>query len=111
MMAGKNRSMATCIAAVLAMVAPASPTFAQGVPAGAQAPAAEAQAAPAEPATAIDCSAVQAERVRLQAALVQARRSISDIAFNRPQHRRKVGAGDVGRAAAGTAASVLLPFG
>jgi hypothetical protein len=54
---------------------------------------------------------VAAERTELQALQVQTRRAISDVAFNRPQRRRKVGAGDVGRAAAGTAASVLLPFG
>ena len=37
--------------------------------------------------------------------------AISDIALGRNRPKRKASAGDVGRAAAGTVASLLLPFG
>ena len=92
----------------------AASMLAQTVPAGAQMPAAPAPVAAPAPeaaAPAPDCAAVAAERTELQGLQAQVRRSISDLAFNRPSKRRKVGAADVGRAAAGTAASVLLPFG
>ena len=75
------------------------------------APAPVAAPAPEAAAPAPDCAAVAAERTELQGLQAQVKRSISDLAFNRPTKRRKVGAADVGRAAAGTAASVLLPFG
>lgn len=74
-------------------------------------PAPVATPAPEAPAAAPDCAAVAAERGELEALRTQVKRRISDLAMGRPTKRRKVGAGDVGRAAAGTAASVLLPFG
>lgn len=74
-------------------------------------PAPAATPAPEPPAPAEDCAAVTAERAQLEELRTQTKRAISNLAFNRPSKRRKVGAGDVGRAAAGTAASVLLPFG
>jgi len=84
-----------------------------GVAAGAQLPGAPAPAAVPDStaAPAPDCVAVAAERTELQALRTQVKRTISDLAMGRPTKRRKVGAGDVGRAAAGTAASLLLPFG
>ncbi len=66
---------------------------------------------PPEAAPAPDCAAVAAERTELQTLHAQVKRAITDLAFGGPKRRPKVGAGDVGRAAAGTAASLLLPFG
>ena len=75
-------------------------------PAGATVP------APASPApAAADCSAVAAERTALQGEHRSVRMAISDIAMGRNRPKRKASAGDVGRAAAGTVASLLLPFG
>ena len=91
--------------------------LAETVPAAAQAPVAAAFVAAPDPAAtatsppALNCAAVAAERTELEALHVQVKRAISDLALGRPQRRRHVGAGDVGRAAAGTAASLLLPFG
>jgi len=84
------------------------------MPAGAQVGLAPAQVAapiPAEAAPAPDCSAAAAERIDLEARRSEVKTNIANVAMGRPQKRRKVGAGDVGRAAAGTAASLLLPFG
>ena len=67
-------------------------------------------AAPA-PAAAPDCAAVVAQRTALEAEHRAVRLAISDVALGRNRPKRKASAGDVGRAAAGTAASLLLPFG
>lgn len=69
-------------------------------------------AAPAPaPAAAPDCAAVAAERSALEAEHRAVRLAISDVALGRNRPKRKASAGDVGRAAAGTLASLLLPFG
>jgi hypothetical protein len=69
------------------------------------------QPAPAPPAPAAECAGAAAERAELEAGRAAAKVAIADIATGRRRTKRKVGAGDVGRAVAGTAASVLLPFG
>lgn len=94
--------------AILSLMAESAAAGAQ-LP-GASAPATAAGADSVSPA-APDCAAVAAERTEFQGLHTQVKRTISDLAMGRPTKRRKVGAGDVGRAAAGTAASVLLPFG
>ena len=63
------------------------------------------------PAAAPDCAAVAAERAALEAEHRAVRMAISDVAMGRNRPKRKASAGDVGRAAAGTVASLLLPFG
>jgi len=76
------------------------------------APASAQEAAPvAAPAAAAPGCA--AERTRLEAEHVAVKGAIADIALGRDRHRQRprVSAGDVGRAAAGTAAAILLPFG
>ncbi|HMJ93959.1 MAG TPA: hypothetical protein VK472_07655 [Allosphingosinicella sp.] len=81
-------------------------------PASAALPAAAPVAAPvAAREGAPDCAAVAAERTALEAEHRAVRLAISDIAMGRNRPRRKASAGDVGRAAAGTLASLLLPFG
>ena len=75
-------------------------------------------AAPAPPVavpqpapTACDAAA-QAERTSLEAERTAINRTISDIALGGAKSRRaRIGGGDVARHAAGTAASVFLPFG
>ena len=58
-----------------------------------------------------DCAAIAAERTALEAEGRAVRLAISDIALGRNRPKRKASAGEVGRAAAGTLASLLLPFG
>jgi hypothetical protein len=94
------------LAAAALLLAPAAPASAQTLAPSAPVPAAEASA-PAAP----DCAALAAERTELQARHAEVKATITDLAFGRPHRRRHVGAGDVGRAAAGTAAAFLLPFG
>jgi hypothetical protein len=67
--------------------------------------------APATSVAAPDCAAVAAERTALEAEHRAVRTAISDIALGRNRPKRKASAGEVGRAAAGTLASLLLPFG
>jgi hypothetical protein len=82
---------------------------ASAVLAAACAPAGAAPPVPAAaPAPVADCAA---ERAALQAEHAAVRMAIADVALGRSRPRRKAGAGDVGRAAAGAAASLLLPFG
>jgi hypothetical protein len=64
-------------------------------------------AAPAIPS----CDGAAAERTALQAERVLLNRTIGDIALGRHRPRRKVSGGEVAAGVAGTAASVLLPFG
>ena len=70
-------------------------------------PASEPQPAP------VACdAAAQAERASLKAERTAINRTISDIALGGAKSRRaRIGGGDVARHAAGTAASVFLPFG
>jgi hypothetical protein len=67
-------------------------------------------AAPAGAQEAPDCAAVQAERTALEAERGALRRTVTDLALGR-RKRRGPGAGEVGGAALGTAATILLPFG
>jgi hypothetical protein len=70
-------------------------------------------AAPAAPAPVQDCAALAAERARLEAEHKAGAAAIADIAMGKkPKQTKRKGpsAGQVGEAAAGTAASVLLPF-
>ncbi|HEY5722333.1 MAG TPA: hypothetical protein VIT45_08420 [Allosphingosinicella sp.] len=67
--------------------------------------------APTVTAAAPDCAAVAAERGALEAEHRAVRMAISDIALGRNRPKRKASASEVGRAAAGTLASLLLPFG
>ena len=92
-MQAKRSSLATA-AALLMAAAP--------VP-----PAAEPQPAPHA------CDAAgQAERASLEAERTAINRTISDIAMGGAKSRRaRIGGGDVARHAAGTAASIFLPFG
>lgn len=76
------------------------------------------QAAPATPVaephpSPANCdAAAEAERVSLEAERTAINRTISDIALGGAKSRRaRIGGGDVARHAAGTAASVFLPFG
>jgi hypothetical protein len=83
-----------------AMRRPLSPLLALAVLA---APAGAEEAAPA-------CAGVVAEKAALEAERAALRQAVTDIALGR-RKRRKVGAGEVGGAALGTAATILLPFG
>lgn len=96
------------LVAVALLIAPASPASAQMQ---VSAPIEQPVAPATQPVPATDCAAVAAERAELQAQHAQIKRAIVDLAFGGPKRRPHVGAGDVGRAAAGTAASLLLPFG
>ena len=75
------------------------------------------QAAPAAPAgdrqpASLACDApIQTERTSLEAERTAINRTISDIAMGGAKSRARIGGGDVARHAAGTAASVFLPFG
>lgn len=60
--------------------------------------------AAAEPSCAAERPALQAERAELN-------RTIGDIALGKSRKKRKVSGGEVAAGVAGTAASVLLPFG
>lgn len=73
-----------------------------GTPANLFAPAPEA-AAP--------CAGAAAERAALRAERAELDGRIGDIALGRNRKKRKVGGGEVAAGVAGTAASVLLPFG
>ena len=69
-------------------------------------PAVEPQPAP------LACdAAAQSERASLEAERTAINRTISDIALGSERRRTRIGGGDVARHAAGTAASVFLPFG
>ena len=60
----------------------------------------------------ISCdSGIQAERASLEGERTALNRTISDIALGGGGRRTRIGGGDVARHAAGTAASVFLPFG
>ncbi len=77
------------------------------------APAAATTPAAAPVAPAQDCAALAAERTRLEAEHKAGAAAIADIAMGKkPEQTKRRGpsAGQVGEAAAGTAASVLLPF-
>ena len=92
-MLAKTLSAATA-AAVLIAAAPARP------------------AAEPQPALTACDAAAQAERASLEAERTAINRTISDIALGGAKGRRaRIGGGDVARHAAGTAASVFLPFG
>ena len=59
-----------------------------------------------------DCAAIAAERAKLEAERITINGTISDIALGRrPKARKGPSAGDLGQAVAGTASSILLPFG
>lgn len=79
-------------------------------PAGASEPAnllaPEAAAAAPSP-----CQGAAAERAALLAERAELNGRIGDIAFGRSRKKRKVSGGEVAAGVAGTAASVLLPFG
>ena len=67
----------------------------------------------AQPAEAVPepCAAAPGEQAALEAARTEIRRELADIALGKgPKKQRRVSGGDVGRAAAGVAAGVLLPF-
>lgn len=65
-----------------------------------------------EPLPAADCVRLADERVKLEAEKAAIDRIISDVALGQSaKSRRRVNAGDVGQAVAGSAASALLPFG
>lgn len=66
---------------------------------------------PAPPPAAPTCSGAEAERTALQAERTALNGAIGDIALGKSRKRRKVGGGEVAAGVAGTAASVLLPFG
>lgn len=73
-------------------------------PAQAAAPASPPAPAPAPPSC-------QAERAALQAERAELNRTLGDIALGKNRRKRKVSGGEVAAGVAGTAASVLLPFG
>ena len=64
-----------------------------------------------ETAAAPFCEGAAAERTALQAERAALDTRIRDIAFGKPRRKRRVGGGEVAAGVAGTAASVLLPFG
>ena len=67
----------------------------------------------AQPADAVPepCAAAPGEQAALEAERTQIRRDLADMALGKgPKKKDKVSGGDVGRAAAGVAAGVLLPF-
>ena len=64
--------------------------------------------AAAEPAP---CQGAAAERAQLQAERTALNARIGDIALGRHRPKRKLSGGEVAAGVAGTAASVLLPFG
>jgi hypothetical protein len=74
----------------------------------APADAAEPASASGPAAAAASC---QAERTALQAERAELNRAIGDIALGKSRKKRKVSGGEVAAGVAGTAASVLLPFG
>jgi hypothetical protein len=66
---------------------------------------------PAPAAAWTDCAALAAERTRLEAEHKTGAAAIADVAMGRkPTKSKGPSAGQVGEVAAGTAASVLLPF-
>jgi hypothetical protein len=74
-------------------------------PAEAAAPASPPVAAPAAPPS------CQAERAALRAERAGLNATLGDIALGKNRRKRKVSGGEVAAGVAGTAASVLLPFG
>ena len=66
-------------------------------------------AAPASPPAPVPGCA--AERSALEAERAGLKRTIADIALGKHRRKRKVSGGEVAAGVAGTAASVLLPFG
>lgn len=68
-------------------------------------------ASPPGPAAADPCAGAGAERAALQAERAALNRAIGDIALGKSRKRRKLSGGEVAAGVAGTAASVLLPFG
>jgi len=65
---------------------------------------------PAAPAGGGGCAAAEAEKTALIAERAALREAVTDLAMGR-RKRRRPGAGAVGGALAGTAATILLPFG
>ena len=65
----------------------------------------------AAPPAALPCEGAAAERAALEAERAAINARIGDIALGRHRPRRKVSGGEVAAGVAGTAASVLLPFG
>ncbi|HEX6376740.1 MAG TPA: hypothetical protein VFZ91_13590 [Allosphingosinicella sp.] len=94
------RRTLTCGAAAALLLAP---------PATAAAPVNLLAPEPAEPAPP-PCAGAAAERAPLHAERAAINKTIGDIALGR-HRRRKVSGGEVAAGIAGTAASVLLPFG
>jgi hypothetical protein len=90
---------------ILALAAAATLVGAPEAQPGAAPPA----AAPAD--TPLLCEGAASQRSALEAERLALRRQIGDIALGRPAKRRKPSGGEVAGAVAGTAASVLLPFG
>ncbi len=74
-------------------------------PADAAVPASPSPAGPAAP------SPCAAERSALQAERSELNRTLGDIALGKSRRKRKPSGGEVAAGVAGTAASVLLPFG
>jgi hypothetical protein len=66
----------------------------------------------AQESTAPDCTAIAAERSQLRVEHASVKRDIADIATGRygKRKRKPVSSGAVAKGAAGTAASLLLPF-
>jgi hypothetical protein len=75
-------------------------------PAGSAEPAGLPAPGPVSP-----CAGAAAERAALQAERAALNRTIGDIALGKNRRKRKVSGGEVAVGVAGTAASVLLPFG
>lgn len=87
------------------------PVLAKGLSAGAAA-AMLIASAPVPPAASPGCDAAAAERAALEQERNAVNRAISDIALGGSAGKRgPASGGDVARHAAGTAASMLLPFG
>ena len=68
-------------------------------------------ASPPAPGPAPTPPSCQAERAELQAERAGLNRALGDIALGKTRRKRKVSGGEVAVGVAGTAASVLLPFG
>ena len=70
-----------------------------------------APAGPPAPGPAVAPASCQAERASLQAERAALHRTLGDVALGKNRRKRKVSGGEVAVGVAGTAASVLLPFG
>lgn len=83
-----------------------TPPAAAAAPATLAAPGAVAAETATEP-----CAAAAAEQAALRAERAQISGAIGDIALGKSRSKRKVSGGEVAAGVAGTAATVLLPFG